>query len=418
MPNRKQAPQPNPTAINKELSTPPKRRRLRRAGTVNVPTTCPENEPDAHEQEPVDLSTARSPGQRNRQQILSDDDDGEDEPHQPGAESDAEAPPAVGQDRDADFDKTLGGALSEDGEVMYVSATVGRRALNVYDGWLDAVFGLLRLISFKCAIGLEVGPKGGAAHLQITAAFLVAVPFKDACALICTAIKSWIPIVRGSKGYAQVKPLVGSQTFLGMLGYVSKLPLAVKLHNVTPGELKEGQRMHQLVRTDPLSGKRHMNKSNFLKEVFSFWHRHLRPVEHPIEVIVLYMLWSGEYLPTAVWIVGGAGEGLDFARAVRFWSLLHSPTTATMEDVMAIFFSTRQPPRDRYFGRCRDGASVPTVSFEEACEQATEARKVTFEHTYTEADTDGEHRFLHAWPCNWCWCRWRRRRRCTPPTPK
>jgi hypothetical protein len=74
---------------------------------------------------------------------------------------------------------------------------------------------------------------------------------------------------------------------------------------VPPCELKEGQRQYALVKTDPLSGKHPMNKSNFLKEVFSFWHRHLRHVFYEMETIVLYMLWSGEYMPTSVWIVGG-----------------------------------------------------------------------------------------------------------------
>ena len=107
-----------------------------------------------------------------------------------------------------------------------------------------------------------------------------------------------------------LKPLVGAQTYISMIGYVSKLPrdvLAMRLFNITPGELKEGRRQHLLVKTDPLSGKRQMNKSNFLKEVYSFWHRHLRPIAYEMEVIVLYMLWSGEYMPTAVWIIGGSG---------------------------------------------------------------------------------------------------------------
>ena len=78
-----------------------------------------------------------------------------------------------------------------------------------------------------------------------------------------------------------MKPLVGSQSFVGMLGYVSKLPLEVRLWNVTPGELAEGQKQYQLVRTDPMIGKRGLNKSNFIKEVYSFWHRHLRPCGVP-----------------------------------------------------------------------------------------------------------------------------------------
>jgi hypothetical protein len=291
------------------------------------------------------------------------------------------------------FDPCLAGALDREGEVMYTSMTVGRRGENVFEPWLGRVFQLLCLIAFKCAIGLEVGPKGGHAHLQITAAFCVGIPFLEACKAIVKALRAWIPMRTGEKGYVQCKPLVGVQTFVGMLGYISKLPLAVKLWNVTPGELKEGQRQYALVKTDPLSGKRPMNKSNFLKEVFSFWHRHLRPVFYEMETIVLYMLWSGEYMPTSVWIVGGSGEGLDFTRAGRFWSLLHAPHSATLDDVMAIFFAKNQRA-GRYFASAlneRDVPTMPEVTLEVAKQRAMQARTDEFTFDYAEPATGPAH---------------------------
>ena len=48
-------------------------------------------------------------------------------------------------------------------------------------------------------------------------------------------------ILRGSKGYVSSKVLQGTQCALGMIGYISKLPLRVKLWNIDVAELAEGQ---------------------------------------------------------------------------------------------------------------------------------------------------------------------------------
>ena len=60
-------------------------------------------------------------------------------------------------------------------------------------------------------------------------------------------------ILRGSKGYVSSKVLQGTQCALGMLGYISKLPLRVKLWNIDAAELAEGQQYYSLVmiRVDP-----------------------------------------------------------------------------------------------------------------------------------------------------------------------
>ena len=128
---------------------------------------------------------------------------------------------------------------------MYVSCTVGRKGGNVYEGWLDRVYmivyALLCLVAFKAAIGLEIGPRGGHAHLQVVFAVLCCIP--DACKKLQKAIKDFIPVQTGSKGhcqcYANANPLL-AQTFISTIGYVSKLPLAMRLFNITGAWRVEG----------------------------------------------------------------------------------------------------------------------------------------------------------------------------------
>ena len=136
-----------------------------------------------------------------------------------------------------------------------------------------------------------------------------------------------------------------------MIGYISKLPLRVKLWNIDAAELAEGQQYYSLVRVDPLNGKRPLNKSNFFKEIFAFWHRELRPIFYAIELVLMFMIQSGQFLPTAVWVAGGAGTGVDYNRSSQYWCMLHAPANVTMEDIMAVFFFNPYNPakRKRYF---------------------------------------------------------------------
>jgi len=161
----------------------------------------------------------------------------------------------------------------------------------------------------------------------------------EACKAIAKALKAFVPIRNGDKGVVQVKQLVGSQSFLGLIGYITKLPLQVRLWNISPSMVKEGQQLYALVKVDPLAGKRAVNKSNIMKELYAFWHRNLRPTWFAAEAVTLYMIQSGEYMPTSVWLMGGSGQGLDFNKVTVFWKLVHQPEDATMRDIMTIFYA-------------------------------------------------------------------------------
>ena len=157
----------------------------------------------------------------------------------------------------------------------------------------------------RVAQGLEVGPRAGHSHLQIFCTFLVCIPFKDALKNIIKAVKEFVPIMHGDKGKVHAKVLQGQQSVLGMIGYVCKAPLRVRFWNVDAATVREAQEYYALVSVNPLSGKRPLNKSNFFKELFSFWHRELRPVFVQAREVTLHLVQSGLCMPFAVWTMGG-----------------------------------------------------------------------------------------------------------------
>ena len=108
----------------------------------------------------------------------------------------------------------------------------------MYQFWFARLFLFLTFIAVKAAVGEEVGPKGGHSHLQIFFSCLVNVAFEDALKVINKAIKDFIPIPRGDKGYISSKVLQGTQCALGMIGYISKLPMRVRLWNIDAAELQ------------------------------------------------------------------------------------------------------------------------------------------------------------------------------------
>jgi len=295
------------------------------------------------------------------------------------------------------FDVSVGGVLGPNGQQMDVSITVGRKGDDIYTFWLSQLFLFATWTTILCAIGEEVGPKGGHSHLQCIMSFLVLVPYEEALKQIVKAIKTFIPIERGSKGYVSCKVLQGHQSVLGMIGYVTKLPLRVKLWNISAAMLAEAQKYYSLVKVDPLNGRRPLNKSNFFKEVYAFWHRELRPLWHSMEDVLLFMIQSCQYMLTAAWISGTNGVGIDITRATKYWAMLHAPADVTLDHVMSIFFFT---PRSggRYFSAAPDITTVqnevarqvarqrPTrTTLEEARATADAARPTDYEHHYCPA---------------------------------
>jgi hypothetical protein len=274
------------------------------------------------------------------------------------------------------YDKTLGGILGVDGEDMLVSCTVGTRGKHCPKHYFTDLFQAYSVLSEMAGVCLETGKRKGLAHCQVAGIFRVLVPFEDACIAIANAIKQWVGILRGSGGYVQVKPSEGTQTKGGLFGYIHKMPMAAKLWNVSPDELAAAKEEYELVKTDPLAGKRMLNKSNFVKEVFAYAYTNFYGNIPDIDIAALQAIRSGEYAATSVWLAGAGGSGLSLPRAKVYWRLASDPESCTLADIHTIFFYNP-------FQKRAEAMPIHIPSFEELKRATVEAQKSRTEHHYS-----------------------------------
>jgi hypothetical protein len=232
---------------------------------------------------------------------------------------------------------------------------------------------VLAVVAGAC---LETGKRKGFAHIQATAIFYVLESYEEALEAIANALKQWAGIERGDKGVVQVKQSEGTQTKAGLIGYIHKMPIAAKLWNVSEQELADAKEEYALVSTDPLAGKRQLNKSNFVKEIYAYAYRNFSSEMPSIEIAALQAIRSGEYAATSVWLAGASGAGLDLERANIYWRITNDARTCTIDDVRSIFFynpfnKRKAPPPTR----------VPT--FTELQRRADDRARRDTEHHYS-----------------------------------
>lgn len=245
--------------------------------------------------------------------------------------------PGVAPDK---YDVTLGGLLAAEGNglPLLTSITVGIRGQHCRSNFQPLTFQALSVLSSCAAACLETGKRKGHAHVQAAALFHVEDSFEEALLAIANALKQWCGIEHGSGGIVQVKMAVGNQTKAGLIGYVHKLPLKADMWNITEAELEAAKEEYALVSTDPLKGKRTLNKSNFVKEVFAYAKHNFASDLPEIDVAALQAVRSGEYAPTSIWIGGSGGSGLDLVRAKIYWRVCNDPEATTLQDIHSIFF--------------------------------------------------------------------------------
>jgi hypothetical protein len=75
-------------------------------------------------------------------------------------------------------------------------------------------------------------------------------------------------------------------------------------------------------------------------------------LENTLPGVLLQMLKTGTYLPSASWVVPVRQGGMDYKRAAALWKCMISPSTLEMDDICQIFFENTTPgSRLRELGR-------------------------------------------------------------------
>lgn len=131
----------------------------------------------------------------------------------------------------------------------------------------------------------------------------------------------------------------GLHTYIGMLGYCTKdqrLPhYKVIMHNVTEDELNQGRDEYLKYGAGNLKTRTALTPSSMFTKALVFYSLHAREDRNSctFQSLLLEMLKTGKYFPTASWVIPFQGRGMSHHRAAALWKMYISPATVTPEDV-------------------------------------------------------------------------------------
>lgn len=195
---------------------------------------------------------------------------------------------------------------------------------------------------------LESGARKGNLHIQC--AFEIYFPkSKHHQQVLAKFIKSQFPDKLSKKYKVLLKTLNGAQTFLGMIGYVTKdfgrAHYRLVSHNIDPTLLSRGREAHDSMKENVVNDKRVITQKNIFNESYKFIKRCLFPCIVPVHYAIMYMLQSGEYMPSSDFIANW--KKMDFVDTSVLWQIVWEPTSTTINDVLRLFFNYNSLPNLR-----------------------------------------------------------------------
>ncbi|KAJ1448270.1 hypothetical protein M885DRAFT_590967 [Pelagophyceae sp. CCMP2097] len=122
----------------------------------------------------------------------------------------------------------------------------------------------------------------------------------------------------------QVKPLEGTQTYLGMIGYVLKAQGQptnfggfVRSDDITDDVLNLAKKEYHRMRPDILAGKVKLTPTNLVEQAYKFWKYHLSGIPAcRMALMLMLMIQSGEYITDPM---SCNKQPCDFVRAQALW---------------------------------------------------------------------------------------------------
>jgi hypothetical protein len=78
--------------------------------------------------------------------------------------------------------------------------------------------------------------------------------------------------------------------------------MQIRTHGFSQQQLEQGRQAYNSVRVSYDDNKEVINKGNFMKLLWRFWHHKLRPLSPDLDRIVQWMLQSGAYVPATTWV--------------------------------------------------------------------------------------------------------------------
>lgn len=210
----------------------------------------------------------------------------------------------------------------------------------------------------KAFFGIERGFSLHQKHFQGT----VRISIADAGSLT-KEIKKALHIKKDSKYTVQSKTLTGKNmhTFQGMVAYCSKDAnfdwfKSIEF-NVSEEDKAIGEDLYLRFGAGDLKNRVALTFQNIFDRAFTFKTYRMRGgrIGEPFPRVLLKMIRSKRFYPSANWVVPKYGEGMDVSRANAAWFLTCNPGDAQIDDIEKVFFGRNPRIRDpRYFEAVAD----------------------------------------------------------------
>ena len=155
----------------------------------------------------------------------------------------------------------------------------------------------------------------------------------------------------------------GIHTWLGMLGYCNKSQnqegFRRMTKNVTDTQIAKGDELYIKLGAGDLKGRKGLHSRNVIEKAGHYYKFKLQsnPDVAELPVVLLSMMQSGHFYPSATWCAPMNGGGMDLRRAESLWKCHITPSETTLYDVEQVFFTNNRINQNRYFH-----GSVPPVT--------------------------------------------------------
>ena len=236
----------------------------------------------------------------------------------------------------------------KDGQVlMAFSVTVARVRGDIPVAWMGLLRNFIEESTVKGILCSERGARKKNLHGQ-GCLFLYGYLGNDNNKEVARLIKEVLFVQPGDGTQIQVRHITEKDGAKYITGYCQKDEGTEHyrriIHNMTEEELKKAKEFHDARSKTPLTNAYRVDQKNFHTEAWKFYKMHLSPLPPPnINQMMVYMVNSGQYLPTTSFCKNGMGGHFDWESAQQLWVLMHFPQTGTATDVAHILFRQSDP---------------------------------------------------------------------------
>jgi hypothetical protein len=298
--------------------------------------------------------------QRLRNRQIREDDDENDENDENNEDAMQTATQQPDRHEPTVFQKRCLGKLSLPGFEQYPvtdwSLTVTKNGCDIDGNYIDCIYLFFEQYCIKGGVSTEVGKRARHQHLQ----GIFRTKFVNDSKAMGGFIKGFLPD-NGTHHRVLAKPLNRGQDFVTMCGYILKDEgqswFRHRSFNIPREDLQTGRLQHLSALTSIDENRMVLTQRNLFAEMYKFSMRCLFPCVTPPPYVLLYMMQSGNYIPSPEWLKRYSKIETDEAQAL--WDIVFRAKHTTIADIKRIFFDGRSSRCRYYMANTKQGCHIP-----------------------------------------------------------